>query len=344
MPRLCRHLAYPLLVCCLVPAALACSPDASRACSVHADCASGLCGADGQCAVAGASDGKGFDVSLPRGDGRAAADVGARPSEDGAALADAASTGMDATVPADTIPAQDGDAPGVCKANQDGTITRTEVPVAVGLKALYKVAQGVEVDTHGATQTDGTRAWDLTSFTGDHLFVVETIPLAGTWYENKFDDPTYAVRLNDRTNLIAIVRATDDALLMVGVVSPDDGLLRTELTYDPPATLMQFPLTQGGAWTSHSTVTGTAQGLIVYYYEDYSGSVDARGVVKTPFGAFPVLRAKVKVKQVVGLLTHIYRSVIFISECFGTVGAIDSELDETQEEFTKAAEVRRLSP
>ena len=62
-----------------------------------------------------------------------------------------------------------------------------------------------------------------------------------------------------------------------GVVSPEEGLARTELTYDPPALLMPLPLSEGASWTTDTAVTGLASGIFSIYSELYEGEADASG-------------------------------------------------------------------
>ena len=81
-----------------------------------------------------------------------------------------------------------------------------------------------------------------------------TLSLDGTWYEGVFSGASYAVKLADGSDLLGVFRVDTDALLLLGVVSPDAGFDRTELTYDPPAVTLDLPLSEGKSWSSLSTV------------------------------------------------------------------------------------------
>ncbi|MEQ9322300.1 MAG: hypothetical protein RIF41_24250, partial [Polyangiaceae bacterium] len=166
---------------------------------------------------------------------------------------------------------------------------------------------------------------------GDHGLVVSTIDLAGTWYESSFLGATYAARLSDAEELR-------------GVVSPSDGITRTELVYDPPVTVLDFPVSEGKTWNSATTITGLAQGVAVFYTEDYAFEVDARGQALTPYGEIEVLRVHSELVRTIGALVTTVQSHSFVAECFGSVATVVSEDQEFEKEFTDAAEVRRLAP
>jgi hypothetical protein len=292
-------------------------------CSAGADCASGACH-DGRCLPAtGGSAGAGGSA------GEAGAGAGGAGAAAGAGGGGAVS----------------GSGGGFCQPNQDGTITREEVPLQAGLKANFRVAQNASVDTLGVKNADGSRSWDLSGpLAGDHLQLVETQPLAGSWFASKFPGASYAARLSDSQSLLGVFEITSAALLLKGVVSPEDGLQKTELVYDPAVTVLAFPLEEGKTWQTTSTVSGFAQGVLASYTEKYDYAVDAHGELKTPFGSFQVLRTRVVLTRTIGLITTTLRTFLFSAECFGTVASIVSQDNEPNTEFSKASELRRLAP
>ncbi|HVY47471.1 MAG TPA: hypothetical protein VHB21_16395, partial [Minicystis sp.] len=232
-----------------------------------------------------------------------------------------------------------------CAPNHDGVITRAEVPIEAGLSAKFETATNVTFATSGTAKPDGTRDWNMVGpFSGDHLDLVETIPMSGQWFEPDFAGATYAAKLSDTSDLLGVFEVTADALLLRGVVSPQGGVQKTELTYDPPVAALQFPLSVGASWSANSTVTGFAQGVYSAYTENYSNSVDASGTLEAPFGTFDVLRVKTTLTRVVGGIPTVVRSFGFAAECFGTVATVVSQNDETEDEFSSAAELKRLAP
>ena len=291
----------------LVVLSAACAGTQDDVCRVGADCASGVCLADGSCQPV---DG---DVDASPGP-----DSGEPPDGDGGTAA--------------------------CHPNHDSAITRDEVTTRAGLSATFRVALDTPVDTAGELQGDGSRVWDLAGeLTDDSDVVVELSPVDGAWFADTFPTGDYAARLSQTEELLGVFQSTDDALLLLGVVSPNAGVSRTELVYDPPVEVLRFPLTTTSTWSTDTVVSGLAQGIAAYYSEEYDSQVDAVGELATPYGSFPVLRVRVALRRVVGAVPVTVRSFMFVSECFGTVATISSEDYETDVEFTQAAEVRRLS-
>jgi hypothetical protein len=115
----------------------------------------------------------------------------------------------------------------------------------------------------------------------------------------------------------------------------------------------------GASWTTTTDATGKVMSdgsqvdLATYpTTEKYDSKVDAAGEVKTPFGTFEALRVntlltrKVYYLSKLGILvkTETVRTFAFVTECFGTIASVASNTNEATEEFTTAAELRRLAP
>lgn len=320
--------------------ALAGCGSSGQDCRVGADCASGICLSDGTCAPI-ADDG---DAGLDGQDGQP--DGGDAPADLDDGGGDDVIDGGDAEADGDDDPDGGGDDGGItCSPNQDGIIERSEVPIRVGLRATFLVSGRTDVDTAGVEQPDGSRIWDLSGdLDGDQHVLAELRDPTGTWFAPVFPDATYYGKLREGEDLLGVFRATDQALQLLGVVSPDDGLLRTELTYDPPVDVLRFPLMEGSAWATEATISGTASGAWSYYFEDYASQVDAAGELVAPYGTLQVLRVRSVMTRTVGMLVTKVRTFMFVAECFGTVAVITSTDNESEVEFTRAAEVRRLAP
>ena len=235
--------------------------------------------------------------------------------------------------------------PVICRPNQDGVITRQEVPLRAGLSATYSVATDVaSVSTAGSDNGDGTRTWDLSGvIPGEARVIVEARDPKGQWFSTDFPQATYMTQLSQSSALLGLFEITQEELRLLGVASPESGFYETNVEYDPAVRTLAFPLEVGKSWEDSASVTGKFNGAFVSYSEEYSSQVDARGTLKTPYGDFEVLRVRVELERTVGFLTTRTRSYLFVSECFGTVGTIVSEDDEDEVEFTSAAEVRRLA-
>jgi hypothetical protein len=315
----------------MIPSACSTSPPQ---CEVGADCASGVCESSGRCAPVSTTT---------------AHDSGTTPTLDGSPVTtpdggpsspDGGDPGGDDT--GSPVPLGDG---GVCVPNDDGTIVREEFPMLAGLHANYEIAENVTVDTAGVTNADGSRAWDFSgALSGDHTVLVTTDDPSGQWFSSKFASATYTTKLSDTATLLGVLQGSQSALALLGVVSPTSGTGQTEVSYAPPADLMSVPMKLGTAWSSTSNVTGTAEGLVADYVEQYASKVDAYGTMKTPYGTFDVLRVQTTLTRTdLGVVT-VTQSLSFVAECFGPVASVTSQTDETQTQFTHAAEVRRLTP
>ncbi|MFL5319957.1 MAG: hypothetical protein ACJ790_09915 [Myxococcaceae bacterium] len=300
----------------------ACTPEQAQ-CHVGADCASGMCRNDGTC------------VAVEQDSGSSTEDAGA--ANDAGNTSDAGEHTVDAGF--------DGGSNGFCVPTYDGVITAAELPLRAGLRGTFRVATNVDVNTAGSTLADGGRSWSYEgSYSGDADALWETKPVAGQWFADDFPDAGYVTQLASSSDLLGVFQSTPDALLLVGVVSPTNSGLYTNLKYDPPAKVFSLPLSSGKSWQSSSTVSGIYGGYASYYTEDYSSSVDARGEAKTPFASFPVLRVRTQLTRTVGGFPTTTKSLAFVTECFGSVANLSSDPGETQAEFTHAAEVRRLAP
>lgn len=297
-----------------------CADGSRTSCRVGADCTSGVCLSDGTCA-------------LRRGDAGAGADATAVGTPDAYT-----------TPGSDTGPVPDSGAR-VCSPDRDGTITRAESPLRAGLYATFRIAEDATVDTVGTTR-EGVRRWDFSgALPGESDARVELLAPEGAWWAGDFPLATYAARLSASSDNLGVFRVTDTALLLLGVVSPASGLTQTKLENDPPVEVLRFPLRQGDSWTSETTVSGQALGVVAAYSESYTFVADASGVVATPYGELDVIRVRSELTRTQGFATlDARRTFAFVAECFGTVATVTSRSFETDSEFTVAAELRRLAP
>ncbi len=251
-------------------------------------------------------------------------------------------TEVDAAIDSDALDATSE----LCTPNHDGQIAQAELPLIAGRMATFRIATNATFDTAGTANGDGSRHWDLTAqLTGDTDRVIALVPPAGQWWQPSFPAATYAVTLAQGSDLLGVFAVDATAVTLLGVVSPDAGAFRTELSYDPPAKILTLPYGAGSTWTSTSTITGTAQGAITAYTERYQSLVDQVGTMTTPYGDFPVLRVATDLTRTSGFATLLTkRTFAWAAECFGSVATVASQDFETSSEFTDPSEVRRLAP
>jgi len=320
--------ARPSLLTAALLLLAGCPAPQQEGCRSGEDCESGICLRDGTCGAPAA----------PTPDG------GEATPDAGTAAQDAGTTGEDGgTQPDSGTP--DAGQPQGCTPNADGTLGAGELPLRAGLSGTFRTAVNASWSTTGQPLPDGGTRWDLaTALPGDTSEPLQTLAVAGAWYADAFPTGTYAARLSSTSELLGVFRVASDGLSLLGIVSPDSGLAKTKVTYDPPVPILPLPLNTGDSWQTTTTAMGFYQGAYSFWTEAYDGAVTARGELVTPLGTFPVLRVSTGLRRTVGVLVTNTRSHAFASECFGSVATVVSEPGETNLEFTQAAEIRRLTP
>ncbi|MEZ4404409.1 MAG: hypothetical protein R3B06_30600 [Kofleriaceae bacterium] len=237
------------------------------------------------------------------------------------------------------------DAAAGCQPDHDGTVTIDELPMMAGQVARFRIATDATVDTAGQQGPSGERTWTLAAnLPGDQDADAALLSPSGAWWAASLPTASYAARLSIDSALLGVMRKDAAGVALLGVVSPEAGVTRTELTYDPPVPLLPTPLGPSSAWSTTATVTGLASGISSFYTERYQSRVDAVGMLATPFGTFPVRRIATDLTRTVGVAVTTRRTFAFVAECYGTVATITSQDYETGAEFTNAAEVWRLTP
>jgi hypothetical protein len=283
----------------------ACGGGGGATCTTDDQCPSHFCKADGTCGEA--------IVDAPTGSADAPA-------------GDAAST--------------------LCTPNHDGVIAAAEVPLKAGQMATFRVATNATWSTAGHANSDGSRTWDLSgNLANDADAQLALVSPAGTWWAADFPNAQYATTLAAGSDLMGVFAVDASGVTLLGVVSPTGGSTKTELTYDPPAKILGLPFMAGSTWTSSSTVSGYAQGVIVAYTEAYDSRADQVGTMTTPYGMFPVLRVATNLTRTSGFTTLLTkRTFAWVAECFGTIATVSGQDFDTSSELSDDAEVRRLAP
>lgn len=234
----------------------------------------------------------------------------------------------------------------LCTPNHDDAVELAELPLRAGKMANFRIATDASFNTAGMSAGGGMRRWDLSgALANDADAEIVLASSSGAYWAADFPTATYAVPLSAGSDLLGVFHVDATALTLLGVVSPTAGTLGTNVSYDPPATILKLPITPNAQWSSSSTVSGTLEGGFVNYTENYEAIVDAVGTMKTPYGEFPVLRVATDMEQL-QIITPFggKRSFAWIAECFGSVANVTSQDFESSSEFDDPAEVRRLAP
>ena len=238
-----------------------------------------------------------------------------------------------------------------CLPNLDGKIDASELSAVLGISVNYVDSPAGEirtVDVAGQTDGNGNHTWDFSqSFADDILLTIAAQPLSGKWYQGSFPSGQWAAQLDQGDTTEGIYSADGQALYLQGVASVDSTpATKTLIVYNPPVALYRFPLAPGSAWTSTGTVMGGyLKGLPYAGVDTYAVTDDAVGEVGLHDYIFTQahrVRTTVTLSPSAGQ-TQVSRQVAFVFECFGEVVHVASQPGETSDNFTMAAEVRRLS-
>jgi hypothetical protein len=237
-----------------------------------------------------------------------------------------------------------------CLPNLDGEIYEPELPTALGIPIHYRVSpDGAEreVNLSGVVE-DGTRVWDWgTDDASDARLTVQAAPLAGHWYDSSFPGGQFVLPVDAGGSLEGVYERDVSGLYLLGLASaaesPAEG--QTLVVYTQRIATLEFPIRPGESWQSSSTITGaTIRGLPYAGYDTYDVEVDAFGRLRLPDLTFTqVHRVRTSLTEipVVGFPRTV-KQVSFVAECFGEVARATSRDGELTENFTTAAEVRRL--
>jgi hypothetical protein len=240
-----------------------------------------------------------------------------------------------------------------CRPNDDGTITKDELPFVVGAVSRVRVATGpVEVDVVG-TDEDGVRTWDFSRPDPETEPVGELTlsTMDDQWFASSFPNADYAGPLVPGGALQGPLVVDDDGVKLLGAASaePDPPEGRTIVVYDEPVVLYPFPI-EGGARVQSVATASNAKlfGLPTALTDDYIVEVTGRGTLILPDLILEnTQRVTIRLERT--LLAGDARQVtqVFVHECLGEVVRVVSEAktlaDDIPDEFTTASEIRRLS-
>ena len=242
-------------------------------------------------------------------------------------------------------------APLECVPNLDGRITADELLVGFDVPVAYRINPSGDprsVDLIGLVDQDGVRVWDFSSDdTDDKELLVSASQPAAKWYSTSFPDADFVAPLDAAGRIDGVYRRTDSGVFLLGYASaeemPDEG--QTLVVYDQPVALYQLPLEEGAEWVSVGEVRNATVRDLPYAGRDvYTVRVDATGELWLPelqFEQVLRIRTDLAIEPAIGEgLTR--KQVSYVFECFGEVARVVSEDNETDEDFDRAVELRRL--
>ncbi|MEW5737325.1 MAG: hypothetical protein AB1938_00275 [Myxococcota bacterium] len=255
-----------------------------------------------------------------------------------------------------TYPDRDAYAPAAvqpleCVPNLDGVIEATELETAFGVPVSYLVNPAGStrpVNVVGEVNAQGQLVWDLgVDYADDQVAKLVATAPTGKWWASSFPAAQFTTPL-DLAGRIDGVYANDGSnLLLLGYASslesPPEG--KTLVVYTQPVAIFRFPLQAPKEWVSVGEVrNATVRGLPFAGRDTYTVKVDATGILELPDVAFTQalrVRTTALIEPSVGA-SIVRRQVGWVFECFGEVARATAPDNETNDDFTTAAELRRL--
>jgi hypothetical protein len=235
--------------------------------------------------------------------------------------------------------------------NLDGKIDASELKAALNVPVSYVVSPSGKtrtVDLEGQVDGAGKHLWDISQdFADDAKITISASALNDKWYQGSFPSGQWVAPIDAAGLDEGVYSADDQAIYLHGVASkdemPSEG--QTLIIYDQPVAIYRFPLSPGAAWQSMGTVSkGTIRGLPYAGTDTYDVKDDALGeMVLHDFTFTEVHRVRTTVTlQPAAGATTVQKQCSFLFECFGEVVRATSQTGETNDDFTVAAELRRL--
>ncbi len=238
-----------------------------------------------------------------------------------------------------------------CIPNLDGQIDSSELQPALDTPVHYLVSPAGTtrtVDLVGTVDAQGHQVWDFGSdYADDQVATITATGIEGKWYAASFPSATFVAPLDAGDTLEGAYAYSPSAIVLLGYASrdPDGPGGKTLVMYAPPIALYQFPMHVGQTYSTSGTITnGTLRGLPYAGTDTYDVSIDASGqLVLEAYTFQQVLRVRTTVTVAPSAGQSIVtRQTSFFFECFGEVARATSQIGEQNDDFTTAAELRRL--
>jgi hypothetical protein len=241
-----------------------------------------------------------------------------------------------------------------CAANNDGIIDASEMPVALGVKARYRVGTAeAAVDLAGTPDEDAQWQWDfsLPDPQSHALIELQVTDPQDAWFGVHFPEATFAMAVDAAGALLSPAHVDDQGLFVHGLVSrqEDSPAGKTLVVYDENVRLYGWPLKLGDRrQVSVQATDALLAGIPTAFSDVYDIEVTGRGEVILPQLILEnTLRVTVRLERtlLVGDARQVTHS--FVHECLGQVVRATSEVktlaDTIPDDFSPTAEIWRLS-
>jgi hypothetical protein len=237
-----------------------------------------------------------------------------------------------------------------CLPNLDGKIEATELSVRLGVPfSLIVSPPNVTrpVDVAGQL-VDGERVWDWSvDYSDDLRLEISASAVEDKWYAADFPGGQYVLPFDAAGTTEAVYASTPDGVVLLGFASTDANppAGKTLIVYNEPVDVYRFPLEVGQSWTSIGEARNSTVAGLPYAADDtYETEIREVGELDLPDVGFDTvlqLHRTVTNDPAVGNAI-VTRQVSFLFECYGEVARAVSPPGTVDENFTMAAEVRRL--
>ena len=228
-----------------------------------------------------------------------------------------------------------------CVPNRDGQITADELPLAIGATLPYYDGANRMID-----QTAKSGVWDFSAERPDDTILrLGPVALDAQWYAAQFPSGAFVTAAG--AGIDAIYHQDDRALWLDGTASHDENPAagKTLVRYAEAVPALRFPIAVGDSFTVTAPLAGaTVDGLPFNGTDTFTVTVKDAERLDVPYVQFsPALEVQTQLVRAAGATMVGTRSTSFLFECFGEVARADSKPDETNPDFTTAAELRRFA-
>ena len=236
-----------------------------------------------------------------------------------------------------------------CVPNLDGKVEAAEFKAVLNTPVSYLVGQNRQVDLAGKKDMSGVLTWTFSQdFADDASINISASDLNGRWYQSSFPEGQWVAPSDLAGTIDGVYSADDQAIYLLGLASTEENgkAGKTLLVYDTKVAVYRFPLEPGASWTSVGHITNAVVGNLPYTgTHTYQIADDAVGQLELHSLTFTQahrIRTTLTITAPAGPDTTVKRQTGFVYECFGEVTRATAALNDPNDDFTLAAELRRL--
>jgi hypothetical protein len=236
-----------------------------------------------------------------------------------------------------------------CVPNLDGKVDAAEFKAVLNTPVSYLVGQNRQVDLVGLKDGSGVLTWTFSQdFADDASVTISASDLNGKWYQASFPEGQWVAPSDLAGTIDGVYAADDQAIYLLGLASTEENPMsgKTLLVYDTKVAVYRFPLEPGASWTSVGHITNAVVGNLPYTgthtYEIADDAIGQLALHALTFTQVHRVRTTLTITAPAGPDTTVKRQTGFVYECFGEVTRATAAINEPNENFTTAAELRRL--